>query len=143
MDPRRSQVARFPRAVPIDLRRRAMGNKPDSRLTGVEGSRRSRSVCGVSAVEPATRRRTKPERTITATSLVSRRRDPNANRDGKMEEPMEGHHAPDLLTDRKAGALLLAFLAAVVVVLAVATLPLISSESMGTPQPTGTGRLDR
>ena len=60
-----------------------------------------------------------------------------------MNEPTEGQHAPDLLSDRKAGALLLAFVAAVVVVLAVATMPLISSESMSTPQPTGTGRLDR
>ena len=59
-----------------------------------------------------------------------------------MEEPMKGQHAPDPLTDRKAGLLLLAFLAAVVVVLAVATAPLISAESMSTPQPTGTGRLD-
>lgn len=55
---------------------------------------------------------------------------------------MKGHHAPDPLSNRKAGALLLAFLAAVVVVLAVATMPLISSESTSTPQPTGTGRLD-
>ena len=60
-----------------------------------------------------------------------------------MNESTEEHHAPGVLSDRKAGALLLAFLAAVVVVLAVATLPLISSESISTPQPTGTGRLDR
>jgi hypothetical protein len=56
---------------------------------------------------------------------------------------MKGHHAPDPLTDRKAGALLLVFLAAVVVVLAVATAPLMSSESMSTPQPTGMSHADR
>ena len=59
-----------------------------------------------------------------------------------MNERTEGHHAPDVLTNRKAGALLLAFLAAVVVVLTVATMPLISSENMSTTRPTGTGRLD-
>ena len=59
-----------------------------------------------------------------------------------MEDPMKGQPAPDPLTDRKAGALVLAFLAAVVVVLAVATMPLLSSERLSTPQPTGTGRLD-
>ena len=59
-----------------------------------------------------------------------------------MNEPTEGQHAPDLLSNRKAGMLLLAFLAAVVVVLAVATVPLISSESTSTPQPTGTSRLE-
>jgi hypothetical protein len=60
-----------------------------------------------------------------------------------MNESMEELQAPGVLSDRKAGALLLAFLAAVVVILAVATIPLISSESMGTPQPTSTGRFDR
>jgi hypothetical protein len=60
-----------------------------------------------------------------------------------MDEVMEGHHAPEPLSDRKAGVLLLVFLAAVVAVLGLATMPLIPSESLTTPQPTGTARLDR
>ena len=70
-------------------------------------------------------------------------RDPNANGDETLNDPTEGQHAPDPLTDRKAGALLLVFVAAVVVVLAVATLPLISADSASTHQSTGSGQLDR
>ena len=68
---------------------------------------------------------------------------PERERRRALNESTEGDRASDLLSDRKAGALLLAFVAAVVVVLAVATAPLISSESMSTHQPTGTARLDR
>ena len=74
-------------------------------------------------------------------------RDPNANGDETLNDPTEGHHAPDPLTDRKAGALLLVFLAAVLVVLAVASLPLSSPDSSpdnaSTHQSTGSGQLDR
>jgi hypothetical protein len=42
-----------------------------------------------------------------------------------MNTPAEGHHpVPDHLTDRQAGGLLLAFMAVVIMVLAVATMPL-------------------
>ena len=83
-----------------------------------------------------------------ATPAVTRHRRfprvrPERERRRALNESTEGDRASDLLSDRKAGALLLAFVAAVVVVLAVATAPLISSESMSTHQPTGTARLDR
>ena len=68
---------------------------------------------------------------------------PERERRRALNESTEGDRASDLLSDRKAGALLLAFVASVVVVLAVATAPLISSESMSTHQPTGTARIDR
>jgi len=45
---------------------------------------------------------------------------PNANGEGPLDQPTK-EHIPELLSNRKAGALLLAFLAAVIVVLAVAT----------------------
>ena len=38
-----------------------------------------------------------------------------------MSKPTEAPHAPDVLTNREAGALILAFLAAVMLVLTVAT----------------------
>ena len=59
-------------------------------------------------------------------AVTRRRRFPRARpereRRRTLNESTEGHHAPDPLSNRKAGALLLAFLAAVVVVLAVATI---------------------
>ena len=39
-----------------------------------------------------------------------------------MDESTEGHHAPDILSNRKAGGLLLAFLGTVILILAVVAL---------------------
>jgi hypothetical protein len=56
---------------------------------------------------------------------------------------MEGRHAPAPLSDRRAGELLLAFAAVVVVVLALATLPLSTTASMSTRDSNGQSQLDR
>ena len=54
-----------------------------------------------------------------------------------MDRPAKDHHVADPLSDRKAGALLVAFLAAVIVVLALATVPPIPIESASTHEPMG------
>ena len=55
-----------------------------------------------------------------------------------MHNPTEGPHTPEALSDRQAGGLLVAFLAAVVLVLALATMPPIQIESTSTHEPMGT-----
>jgi hypothetical protein len=59
-----------------------------------------------------------------------------------MTKPTEGPHTPGVLTDREAGGLILAFMAAVILVLAVATsLPSAAEEpSMSTGESTVTLR---
>jgi len=79
---------------------------------------------------------------VTPTSPVPRA-NPNANGDDQLNEPMQGQHPPDPLSDRKAGGLLLAFVAAVVVVLAVATLPMLTTASGSIQESTGGNQLDR
>ena len=65
-----------------------------------------------------------PARAIDMTPSVVGRRPTvcmtQANREGRLDEPTEGH-SPELLSNRKAGVLLLVFLASVILVLAVAT----------------------
>lgn len=60
-----------------------------------------------------------------------------------MNESTPAQHTPDPLSDRRAGQLLLAFVAAVVIVLALATVPLSVTESLTTREPTGQRQLDR
>jgi hypothetical protein len=61
----------------------------------------------------------------------------SAKGDEQLDEPSEGHYAPDPLSDRRAGGLLLAFLATVILVLAVATAPLTTAESTSTRELSG------
>ncbi len=56
-----------------------------------------------------------------------------------MNKPTEGRHVPDPLSDRKAGGLLLAFLAVVILVLALATMPL-PTDRPSTDEPRGTSQ---
>ncbi|RZS68709.1 hypothetical protein EV187_1144 [Agromyces ramosus] len=60
-----------------------------------------------------------------------------------MNELTSAQRTPDPLSDRRAVQLLLAFVAAVVIVLALATVPLSITESMTTREPTGQRQLDR
>jgi len=67
--------------------------------------------------------------------------DPKANGDEQLDEPTKGHHPFEPLSDRRAGELLLAFLGAVVLVLALATLPLTTADSATTQESSGHGVL--
>ena len=55
-----------------------------------------------------------------------------------MSKPTEGPHSPDVLTDREAGGLILAFVAAVILVLTVATslTPMPENPSTSSREPT-------
>lgn len=54
-----------------------------------------------------------------------------------MNKPTKDHHVPDRLSNRKAGGLLLAFLAAVILVAAIATIPLTPTDRSDTEAPMG------
>ena len=58
-----------------------------------------------------------------------------------LNNPTTDHQVPDRLSNRKAGALLLAFLAAVIVVAAFASIPLTPTERSSTEEPVGKGQL--
>ena len=66
----------------------------------------------------------------------------DANGDGQLDDHKEEHDAsgvPGVLGDQRAGGLLLAFLAAVIVLLAVGTMPLSPREGASPHSSTGNG----
>lgn len=54
-----------------------------------------------------------------------------------MNKPAEDHHVSDRLSNRKAGGLLLAFLAAVILVAAISTIPLTPTDRSSSDEPMG------
>jgi hypothetical protein len=98
-----------------------LGEPPDERLTGVEEYPKI----------PVS-----PFATCGGRCPHGRARDPNANGDRQLNQPTGRHHVPDRLSNRKAVGLLLAFLAVVILVGVLATIPLPAERS--TPDgPTG------
>lgn len=61
----------------------------------------------------------------------------DANGDGQLDDHPEGHYAPDVPSDQRAGGLLLAFLTAVILLLAVGTMPLSPTAGTSPQSPTG------
>ena len=59
-----------------------------------------------------------------------------------MSKPTEGPHTSNIVSDRTAGALLLAFLGAVILVLALANMPPIPIEGTSSREPMGNSRLE-
>lgn len=63
----------------------------------------------------------------------------DANGDGQLDDHKEEHDASGVPGDQRAGGLLLAFLAAVIVLLAVGTMPLSPREDASPHSSTGNG----
>ncbi len=59
-----------------------------------------------------------------------------------MSKPTEGPHDASIVSDRTAGALLLAFLGAVILVLALANMPPIPIEGATSHEPMGNSQLE-
>ena len=120
-----SQGVRYKLARGIDIDVGSEGTSPSRRLTGVRGTPEDSGQPRAPSAGP-----------LRGAPANRRVRDPNANGARQLNKPTNGRHVPDPLSDRKARGLLLAFLAVVIVVLALATCR--SRRPPSTDEPRGT-----